>query len=98
MTGHLHAACASTAAGRGLRGTFAAPGTERKYERSRPFVLTHLALDLQLDLEQKSVGGSARLDFKRLAPAGQELSLDAVGFELGRLLLTSGDHTIELES
>jgi len=97
MTGHLHAACGSIAAGRGLGGAFSTPGTERKYERSRPFVVTHVALDLELDFQHKSVSGSARLDFKRLAPLGQDLALDAVGLDVKRVLLTTGDgHTAEL--
>jgi len=99
MTGHLHAACASTAAGRGLAGAFTAPGTERKYERPRPFVVTHLALDLELDFAKKAAVGRARLDFKRLAPAGQELCLDAVGLDLVRLTLTPhGGKATELEA
>src|SRR5688572_4676223 len=97
MIGHLHAACATTAAGRGLGGAFATPGTDRKYERSRPFVVTHLALDLELDFNRKAVSGSARLDFKRLAPQGRELTLDAVGLDIGKVLLSTEDgHTIEL--
>lgn len=99
MTGHLHAACASMAAGRGLRGAFSPPGTERKYERSRPFVVTHLALDVELDFAHKAVLGSARLDFKRMAPVGTELALDAVGLDVRRVLLTTeGGQTTELRA
>lgn len=72
----LHGRCACAGA------PFALAGTERKYERSRPFVTTHLALDLTLDFDEKSVAGTARLLFQRRGPLDHELALDAIGFEL----------------
>jgi aminopeptidase N len=69
---------------------FVLSGTTRQYERSRPFTVRHLALDLTLDVAKKSVHGSATLDIERLAPKADSLSLDAIGFELERVELASG--------
>jgi aminopeptidase N len=82
----LHSRCACSSAG----SPFALAGTERKYERSRPFAIPHLALDLALDFETKSVSGSATLDFERVAADAGELLLDAVGFELESVRLSTG--------
>ncbi len=69
---------------------FALSGTERKYERSRPFAMRHLLLDLELLPAQKAVNGAATLDFERVAPDVDSLALDAVGFELDRVRLDAG--------
>ncbi|HYQ00497.1 MAG TPA: M1 family aminopeptidase [Polyangiaceae bacterium] len=82
----LHSRCACSSAG----SPFALAGTERKYERSRPFAIPHLALDLVLDFENKSVSGSATLDFSRVAASASALELDAVGFELESVRLNAG--------
>src|SRR3954471_9700819 len=82
----LHSRCACSSAG----SPFALAGTERKYERSRPFAISHLALDLVLDFEHKSVSGSATLDFTRVAPDASELKLDAIGFELESVRSSTG--------
>ncbi|HEY3668658.1 MAG TPA: hypothetical protein VGL19_21825, partial [Polyangiaceae bacterium] len=60
----LHSRCACSSAG----SPFALAGTERKYERSRPFAIPHLSLDLSLDFATKSVSGAATLSFERVAP------------------------------
>ena len=82
----LHSRCACSSAG----SPFALAGTDRKYERSRPFSISHLSLDLALEFETKSVSGSATLEFERVAAAASELRLDAVGFELESVRLNSG--------
>ena len=85
--GHrLHSRCACSSAG----SPFALAGTERKYERSRPFAIPHLFLDLALDFAKKSVSGAATLDFERVAPDAGELSLDAVGFSIESVRVDSG--------
>jgi aminopeptidase N len=61
---------------------FTLAGTSRVYERSRPFAIRHLALDLELDVPGKSVSGSAVLDVERIDASATELTLDAVGFEI----------------
>jgi aminopeptidase N len=61
---------------------FALAGTKRVYERPRPFTIRHIALDLALDLAQKSVRGTAELTLARVDPVATEVALDAVGFEL----------------
>src|SRR3954462_2398495 len=82
----LHSRCACSSAG----SPFALAGTERKYERSRPFTLPHLALDLTLDFGTKSVSGTATLSFERVAPEASELSLDAVGFTIESVRVDTG--------
>jgi len=82
----LHSRCACSSAG----SPFALAGTERKYERSRPFAIPHLSLDLTLDFETKSVSGSATLDFERVAPNAAALELDAVGFAIESVRLNAG--------
>ncbi|MCC6897961.1 MAG: HEAT repeat domain-containing protein [Polyangiaceae bacterium] len=83
---HARCSCAAAAAA-----PFALAGTERKYERDRPFRIVHLALDLQLHVAKKSVSGSATLDFERVSPTDECLILDALGFELGRVRVDTGD-------
>src|SRR5690606_11457095 len=82
----LHEACACASIGR-----FSPGNAERKYERSRPFQIIHLSLDLDVDLENKAVDGAARLNIKRRARSGTHLHLDAVGFSLGAITLSVGN-------
>ena len=83
----MHARCACAGGG----APFAFAGTERQYERARPFVVRHLNLELELDFADKSVSGTARLDFERVAPDADDLLLDAVGFELESVRLLHGE-------
>lgn len=76
---HAHCACAGA--------SFSPASTRRKYERSRPFVVTHLALELDVLFDDRAVEGQARLELERRAPRGKELVLDAVGFSLRGLSL-----------
>ena len=78
LASRLHSRCACSSAG----SPFALAGTERKYERSRPFAILHLFLDLSLDFAERSVAGTATLDFTRSDPTKSELALDAVGFTI----------------
>lgn len=82
----LHERCACGAA----RGPFSLAGTERQYERSRPYRIDHLFVDLALDFETKSVRGRAVLDFQRVAPQADSLQVDAVGFELSSVRVDGG--------
>ncbi len=59
--------------------------TTRVYERDRPFIVRHLALDIALDVEAKTVEGTAALDITRVDPYAAEIVLDAVGFEISRV-------------
>ena len=69
---------------------FALAGTERKYERARPFVIRHLALDIEVELDEKAVRGTATLSFERVSPSARELVLDAVGFDVRGVQLDLG--------
>jgi aminopeptidase N len=65
-------------------------GTERQYERSRPYRVDHLFVDLTLDFESKSVRGRAVLDFKRVGPKAAPFQIDAIGFELESVRVDAG--------
>lgn len=65
-------------------------GTERKYERSRPYRIGHLFIDLALDFETKSVRGRAVIDFERVSPTESGLLVDAIGFELDSVRVDDG--------
>ena len=82
----VHARCACSSAG----APFALAGTQRKYERSRPYTLRHLFLDLVLEPKSRTVRGTAHLDYERIAADEKELVLDAIGFDIERVELTSG--------
>ncbi|MCH2110405.1 MAG: M1 family metallopeptidase, partial [Polyangiaceae bacterium] len=85
----LHSNCAGSCAAHFSSAApgFTLPGTKRKYERSRHFSVTHLALDLELNFESQSVKGSASLDFERRSPQARSFKLDAIGFTISKLEL-----------
>jgi aminopeptidase N len=84
----LHARCACGSALSSFTEFHAAPrpftlaGTKRVYERPRPFTIRHIALDLELHVEDKAVSGTATLEIARVDPTATEIALDAVGFEI----------------
>jgi aminopeptidase N len=81
-----HARCSAAAA----PGPFTFPGTERQYERARPFRVTHLALDLTLEWDERALHGTATLEFERVSPTEVHLELDAIGFDLEAVRLDTG--------
>ncbi len=86
----LHARCAcakgyaaAEAASRAAHGRpFAFPQTTRKFERDCPFRISHLAVDLDLDVPAHRVSGTATLSLVRVDPDAETLVLDAIAFEL----------------
>ncbi len=66
---------------------FALPSSTRHFERSRPFAIDHVALDVALDVPKKSIRATATLDARRVDPAAGELELDAVGFDVSAVTL-----------
>ena len=91
----LHARCGCAASVSHSEGThaegggrpFALPGSLRHFERDRPFGVEHLKLEVQLDLANKSVAGTATLKVRRIDPDATEIPLDAVGFEIESVTL-----------
>jgi aminopeptidase N len=81
---HDRCACASASS------EFVLAGTRRQYERARPFLVSHLRLDAQLDLPGRSISATATLDFERVSPDATQLELDAVGFDLLRVQQLTG--------
>lgn len=85
---HQRCACGSVL---GSRARFADPsrfvlrGTERVYERPRPFRVEHVVLDLDLDHGKGQVDGTATLRLHRIDPEATEIRLDAIGFELKKV-------------
>ncbi|MEZ4439163.1 MAG: M1 family aminopeptidase [Polyangiaceae bacterium] len=59
-------------------------GTERVYERPRPFLIDHIALSLRLHADEGRVDGVAELSLRRVATSAgsQILRLDAVAFAI----------------
>ncbi|MGC4094234.1 MAG: M1 family aminopeptidase [Polyangiaceae bacterium] len=92
----LHERCAASAL---ASAPFALAGTERKYERARPFLVRHTFLDIALDLTQKSVTGSARLTLTRVVEGAETIELDAIGFELShvRVIGAKGARNVDYE-
>ncbi len=84
---HERCACASTLSE--YRGKAAKPftlaGTKRVYERPRPFTIRHIALEIELLVEKKSIAATARVDVVRVDHAATEIALDAIGFELEKV-------------
>ena len=84
---HEHAHGEQRAAGR----PFAFPSSPRHFERDRPFTIEHLALDLTLDFEKKSLRGSASLVLRRVDPDATVLELDAVAFTIDAVSIEGKD-------
>ncbi len=61
---------------------FALAGVARQYERARPFRIEHIALDLTLDVPNKSITSEAVLDVVRIDAAATEIALDAIAFDV----------------
>jgi aminopeptidase N len=83
--GRLHERCACSSIG----SQFVLAGTPRQYERSRPFTVRHLFLDIELDVRRRSVHGTATLDIERQSEEAREIALDAIGFELDKVEVES---------
>jgi aminopeptidase N len=83
---HLRCGGGAVAAGTGESAepgsTFVLRGTERVYERARPFRIEHIALELALDEARRQLTGVAELDVTRVARDEEELRLDAVDFDV----------------
>ncbi|HMI85908.1 MAG TPA: M1 family aminopeptidase [Polyangiaceae bacterium] len=77
----LHSRCGA-ASMLGAPRPFVLGGTARVYERGRPFVIRHLALEIDLDTDKKSVAGVATIDVERVDATAAELCLDAVAFDI----------------
>lgn len=84
----LHSRCGShghehhehAAAGQGAARPFAFGGSPRHFERARPFTVEHLALDVTLDLPNKTIHGTASLTIVRIDPEANAIELDAIAF------------------
>lgn len=62
----------------------------RVYERPRPFRVEHVALELSLDVDNRSVDGTAVLDVQRVDAAASTLILDAVGLVVHSVTAAAG--------
>jgi aminopeptidase N len=59
---------------------FAFATSPHQFERDRPFLVEHLALDLTLDVPKKSIRASATLSIRRIDSEAETIALDAIGF------------------
>ncbi|HSO34488.1 MAG TPA: M1 family aminopeptidase [Labilithrix sp.] len=66
---------------------FAFAGSQRHFERDRPFAIEHIALDLTFDFTKKSVRGSASLVLRRVDPDATVIELDAVAFTIASVTI-----------
>lgn len=95
MNGHREGAWGHRCCGRipadptGGPRPFALPGDPEHFRRARPFDVTHLRLDLRLDVPARSVDALASLTVLRRDPTARVLPLDAVGFEVESVTLAS---------
>ncbi len=83
----LHARCGCGAAHAASARPFAFTSTPRNFERDRPFVVEHLALDLELRPETKSIAATAELRVRRVDPAATSITLDAIAFSIADVKL-----------
>jgi aminopeptidase N len=82
-----HARCGCTAAlvseeGFGGARPFAFATSPHQFERDRPFLVDHLALDLTLDVPKKSIRATASLSIRRIDVEAESIALDAIGFSI----------------
>jgi aminopeptidase N len=87
---HARCGCASVGSTEQLAASsrpFTLPSSTRHFERDRPFAIEHLALEITLDVSERAIRSRAMLDVRRVDPAADELALDAVGFEMGEVVV-----------
>ncbi len=88
MSTHLRCRCYEWSGQHlGASRTFTTTSSVRHYERPRPFRVRHLALDLKLDVPRRALDGVAKLSVTRVDPSATEIDLDAVAFELKRVMV-----------
>jgi aminopeptidase N len=90
----LTAACTTTGpgqTGRTISPVLATPEARDEYTFARPEIarVTHVALDLQLNFQAKTVGGSATLDIDA-APGAREIILDSKGLQISEITAQDG--------
>ncbi len=56
-----------------------------RFERDRPFRITHLKLSAKLSFAHKSIAAVATLDVVRSSPTATEMPLDAIAFDLHKV-------------
>jgi aminopeptidase N len=61
---------------------FATSTATRHFERDRPFAVTHLDLDITLEVPERSLRATATLEVRRTDPTAEAVEFDAVGFEI----------------
>jgi aminopeptidase N len=78
----LHSRCGGALEHGSSGRPFVLPSSRHHFEPDFPFAISHLALEVALDLETKSIRATATLDAHRVDPAADELALDAIGFDV----------------
>src|SRR5687767_5583368 len=89
--GHHHEGAWESGGATAASRPFAFAHSPRHFERDRPFTIEHLALDLTLDFDQRSVRGTAVLRVRRVDPKADALVLDAVAFKLSSVKVAGKD-------
>jgi aminopeptidase N len=78
----LHSRCGGSIEHGSSTRPFVLPSSSHHFERDLPFVISHLALEVAIDVDSKSIRATANVDAHRVDPAADELDLDAIGFEV----------------
>jgi len=90
---HTHETVGSEGLSHAAGRPFAFATSPRQFERDRPFLVDHLAVDITLDVPKKSVHGSASLTVRRIDLDAETVAIDAIGFELAAVLVDGVDAT-----
>jgi aminopeptidase N len=79
---HTRCGCAAGRAAEGGARPFAFATSPHQFERDRPFLVDHLALELTLDVPKKSIRAAATLTVRRVDADAETITLDAIGFAI----------------
>ena len=83
---HMRCACGSAFSSyRSAKGDFVLRGTERVYERARPFRIDHMLLDFNIDHAGSRFNATAELELTRVDSEATSVTVDAVSFDLARV-------------
>src|ERR1700679_3403522 len=88
---HARCGCAGGNATEGGARPFAFATSPHQFERDRPFLVEHLALDLTLDVPKKGIRAVATLSVRRVDADADSITLDAIGFSIKSVKVDGAD-------
>jgi aminopeptidase N len=93
---HARCGCAGSLAAEAEAGAprpFAFSTSPHQFERDRPFLVDHLALELTLDVSNKSIRATATLSIRRVDADAETIVLDAIGFTVSSVKVDGAEVT-----